>query len=125
MLIEDDPSVAEDLKILLPGHIEIEWVSNSRTAIERLKQGTRFDAVILDLCLPCYLSDSEREEGLRLLSLLAQEIAKDSPIVVLSSLPVAEVEADCLNRGARAYLEKPCNIRELVRLLDSLVSSDA
>jgi CheY-like chemotaxis protein len=122
LLIDDDPVIAEDLDLLLPGHIELEWVAGSEAAIKRLQSEELPDAIILDLCLPRHLADSDDGEGLHLMSLLHKELAVGLPVVVLSSLSRAEMESECLSRGARAYVEKPCTVRDLTELLQALAN---
>jgi len=123
LLIDDDPQVLEDLDLFLRPEIELTWASGSDEALEMLRSGgSSPDAIILDLCLPPFLSDLEEEEGFELLSVLRRELAAGVPVLVLSSLPREKAEHDCLSRGAQAYLEKPCSVKELARLLAGLGS---
>ena len=120
LLIDDDPTVRDDLEFLLPATIRIVWAPGSEEAMEKIGQERHLDAIILDLCLPPHLSEREESEGLELLSALCEELAPQVPVVVLSSVPRCEAEAACLKRGASAYLEKPCSPGELLRLLRGL-----
>lgn len=118
LLVDDNPTVAEDLKLLLPSDIELTWAPGTREALTLLDQEDSPQVVILDLCLPPFLSQSEETEGFEFLTALKQARASDIPVVVLSALPRSRAEAECLRRGASAYLEKPCSIKELLRHLN-------
>ena len=117
LLIDDNPQVAKDLGFLLPASIKIRWASGSEQAMFILRQESPPEAIILDLCLPPFLAQREEDEGLELLSRLREELAADTPVLILSNVPRVEAENVCLSRGACAYLEKPCAVDELVHLL--------
>jgi DNA-binding response OmpR family regulator len=120
LLIDDDHTVREDLELFLAPAFELIWASGSHQAVVLLECGVLPDAVILDICLPPFLSDVKEKEGLELLCILRKELGAGVPVLVLSSLPRAEAETDCLERGAYAYLEKPCSVKDLTRVLKSL-----
>jgi two-component system response regulator QseB len=120
LLVDDDPTVAEDLELLLPDRFDLIWADGSQSALAVLEREDLPAVILLDLCLPPHLAPSSESEGLALLSLIRQGPAKQTPVIVLSSLPRSRMEKTCLDRGAQAYLEKPCVIEELVAHLDQL-----
>lgn len=123
LLIDDDPAIAEDLRLLLPRQMDLEWAPGSADALSLLKTRKRPDVIVLDLCMPPHLAKTREEEGLATLTLLRTKLAIDVPVIVLSALPKIQAEAQCLNSGASDYLEKPCVIRELVTKLERAVGS--
>jgi CheY-like chemotaxis protein len=114
LLVEDDPTVAADLELLLPIEFEIVHAADSRRAIDALAAQPAPDAVVLDLNLPPSLVQDPDDEGLALLRFIRRELALDIPVIVLSSRPPVPFAARCQRLGANAYLEKPCRVTELV-----------
>ncbi len=119
LVVDDDPLVVEDLRVLLPGEIELEWAPGSAEALAFLRMAELPTAIVLDLCLPAFLAESAEQEGLELLKELRSGHSSGTPVIVLSAAPRTEMEAICLELGAVAYLEKPCPIRDLLRHLPS------
>lgn len=109
--------------MLLPD-IDLTWAPGSEAALNILEQQSSIDAIVLDLCLPTYLAKSEEEEGLELLTRLKNELARDIPVLVLSNFSRDEAEDECLSRKASVYLQKPCPIKELLKHLTSLTSTN-
>lgn len=122
LYIDDDWKLAGDMRVLMPPEIGLVWVPDSRAAVDFLYKGDMPDAIILDLCLPAFLSDLDETEGLRLLDLMRNMLAEDVPVVILSQYPSEEVEETCLKHGANAYVQKPCKVNDLVDTLMRLVS---
>lgn len=122
LYVDDDWKLAGDMRVLMPPEIGLVWVPDSKAAIDFLYRGDLPDAIILDLCLPAFLSELDETEGLRLLDLMRNMLAEDVPVVILSQFPRDEVEKTCLKHGADAYVEKPCSVNDLVDLLVKLVS---
>ena len=120
LLIDDDPTVRDDLRLFLPPEVVVVWVAGGEEAIERIRAESNLKAIILDLCLPPFLGDREQSEGLELLSVIRTRLPPAIPVIVLSSLPKGYAESECLKRGALAYLEKSGRPDDLVRLLLSL-----
>jgi two-component system KDP operon response regulator KdpE len=117
LLIDDDSDMASDLELLLAPDIDLVWAADTQDAISRLAGHEPPEAIVLDLCLPLFLSKTEECEGLELLTALRKDLAPDVPVIVLSSMPAKQIEAECLRRGARAYLEKPYRIEDLKKEL--------
>ncbi len=120
LMVEDDENLAEDFKLLLPESISLQWASRSEKAIGYLCRRDDFDAIILDLCLPPYLSDSEEHEGLQLLKKIRNSFSESIPVVILTALPREKTEEDCLKLRADVFLQKPCPIDIIVRTLGEL-----
>ena len=125
LLVDDDPRVAEDLALLLPPEVELMWAPGSEAALDMCSRDDSPDAVILDLCMPLHLAESDEHEGLQLISELQGRLARGTPVVVLSGTPREDIETECLQRGAQAYFEKPCVMNELMRALTNLIDRSA
>ena len=101
LLIEHEPSGLKELQRSLAearsGHIELEWVGELTSALERLSQGG-VDAVLLDLQLP----DSE---GIATFE-RTYAFAPDVPIVVLTGMDDEDVAIATVQGGAQDYLVK-------------------
>ena len=52
MVIDDQPSFLSSLKLAMEGLVEIHGESSALLALERLRMGERFDAVVCDLMMP-------------------------------------------------------------------------
>lgn len=100
LLVEDNAADARLIEELLKEagtRFELTHAERQSTALALLAQ-QRFDVVLLDLGLP----DSH---GLETLAALAQ-VARDTPIVVLTGLSDEAVVAQALRQGAEDYLVK-------------------
>ena len=113
---EDDADIAARVTFSLEDHgIDVEVCPDGRLVLERLRNGPRPDALILDVMLP----------GMSGLEILAEvrnmpEFA-DLPVLVLSAL-VRESEREEIRRGgAAAFLTKPFDCEELAALVEDLI----
>jgi DNA-binding response OmpR family regulator len=113
---EDDADIAVLVTFSLEDHgIDVEVCPDGRLVLERLRDGPRPDALILDVMLP----------GMSGLEILAEvrgmpEFA-DLPVLVLSAL-VRESEREEIRRsGAAAFLTKPFDCEELAALVSDLI----
>lgn len=101
LLVEDNPAdarlICEMLKEAPAGAFQLQRVARLDSALERLRQET-FDVVLLDLCLP----DSQ---GMQTLT-LAQRVAGNLPLVVLTGLADEHFALEAVRTGAQDYLVK-------------------
>lgn len=78
-------------------------------AIEKIS-GCNFDVVMLDVIMPLM-------DGLKVL----REIKKIKPlteVIMLTALPNVEIGIEAMKRGALDYILKPCEIEELISMID-------
>lgn len=111
-LIEDDPAVRAEVKILLEraGHEAVCDCAFDRVAESGL--AARPDLILLDLGLP-------GTDGL----IVARELrqASDVPIIVLTSRTTDVDELMSMSMGADAFIEKPYNGQVLLAHIDAVL----
>ncbi len=117
LVIDDDPRFVDDLRFLLPTCIGLTWAKGSTEAVRELETAPLPDAILLDLHFSAHFAPSPFEEGLALLVHLRQAMGVTLPILIVSSSPRSEMEEETIRRGANGYIEKPCSIPDLVRIL--------
>lgn len=106
LLVDDDVRLRQMMAEYLERHgIESEGVSTAAAAVRAITRG-RFDLIVLDLMLP-------DEDGIALCRRL-RTAASPIPIIILSAKGDDVDRIVGLEVGADDYLAKPCNLRELV-----------
>jgi DNA-binding response OmpR family regulator len=115
LVIEDEPSVAHIIRLLLEGrgHEVLVADDGSRGVATAMRRSP--DAILLDLMMPFMdgfsvleaLRDNERTAGV--------------PVMVLSALRKESVEERCYGLGAKQYVRKPFDPDLLVGSLEDLM----
>jgi DNA-binding NtrC family response regulator len=108
LIIEDDPSVADALKIILEDDgYETVLAINARQGLEQahLRQ---FDLTITDVQLPDM-------SGLDVLTVLRKRDA-ESPVIIITAHSTTEVVTEAMARGAFQVLPKPFLPSEILDL---------
>ncbi|NYT71856.1 response regulator transcription factor [Halomonas sp. QX-2] len=114
LLVEDDPSLASGIRLALkPEHYTVDHLSDGATALNALKEGEPFDAVILDLGLP-------RMDGMTVLNAVRRH-GSQVPILVLTARDAVDDRIAGLDAGADDYLTKPFEVAELKARLRALL----
>lgn len=114
LLVEDDPSLASGIRLALkPEHYTVDHLSDGATALNALKEGEPFDAVILDLGLP-------RMDGMEVLNAVRRHGSR-VPILVLTARDAVDDRIAGLDAGADDYLTKPFEVAELKARLRALL----
>jgi nitrogen-specific signal transduction histidine kinase/CheY-like chemotaxis protein len=67
LVVDDEPSVGKALKRMLGRHHQVEPITEAREALERLRQGERFDVILCDLMMP-------RMSGMEFYRLLQEQV---------------------------------------------------
>jgi two-component system sensor histidine kinase ChiS len=119
LVVDDEPEVLDLVSLLL------EWddyaVVQARNGHEALEQAraTRPDLMLLDVRMP-------KLDGLDVLELLQADPALQSiPVVMLSVMTYSSQVKTALEAGAVAYLPKPFELGEIIRLVEQITSADA
>ncbi|HKR02194.1 MAG TPA: response regulator [Pyrinomonadaceae bacterium] len=108
LIIEDDRSVADALKIILEdGGYETVVAANARQGLEQARL-RRFDLTITDVHLPDL-------SGLDVLAALRKKDAA-SPVIIITANSTAEVLREAAARGAFRVLSKPFLPSEILEL---------
>lgn len=111
LLVEDDDDIRIDLSALLDDlGYKVSAVRNGREALDYLCEAEPPDLILLDLMMPIM-------DGWQLrLELLKDRRLAAIPVMLLSGAGSLATEAAAL--GAVAFLNKPFNVSQLVRLVE-------
>ena len=119
MYIEDNLSnlrLVERIIARRPGVTLVSAMQGSRGV--ELARAHRPDLIILDLHLP------DMPGADVLVRLLADPTTKAIPVVILSADATPGRISRLLEQGARAYLTKPLDVRELLSLIDDTLRNE-
>lgn len=119
LVADDEPEVLDLMRMLL------EWedytvveAADGQEALEKIRS-TCPDLALLDVRMP-------RMDGLSVLEQLQIDpVLANIPVVMLSVVTTYPQVETALRKGAIAYLPKPFEIREIVRLVGQVLSTDA
>ena len=112
LLVEDDAAVRSTLAAILHDEgCDILIASNGFDALVALENHSP-DIVVLDWMMPVV-------DGQKFLQALRSEYGKRTPVLVISAGRIKEATAR--EAGADAYLQKPFDIDELMRILRGLL----
>jgi DNA-binding response OmpR family regulator len=116
LVVEDDGSIAELLKIVLErqGFI-VKLAATCESATKSLEDATP-DLVLLDLMLP-------DGHGLDLLRWLRDDMGSAVPVVVLTAFRQEEKALRAFELGAADFISKPFRPRELVARIQRVLSA--
>ncbi len=114
LIIEDDPSLAKQMKWGLSGTYEIVITNDVKQAVRYLGSGA-FPVATMDLGLPPHPNTTE--EGFGLLQKLP-EVAPDSKIIVITGNAEKENAVKAISLGATDFCNKPVDLEILKIILD-------
>ncbi|MDX1645394.1 MAG: sigma-54 dependent transcriptional regulator [Thermoanaerobaculia bacterium] len=113
LLVEDRESLRRMLReALVRCEFEVVEASDGRAAVEALEEG-EFDLVLTDLKLP-------GASGLEVLA-AARRRRVPIPVVVMTAYGTVQTAVEAMKSGAMDFLEKPVEVEELYRVVDSVV----
>src|SRR4030067_1113049 len=111
LLVDDDIRLLDSLRELLNGMgYKLTTASSGREAIDHLTH-LKFDLILLDLRL-------QDVTGHQVMDFL-RDHEIDTHVIVLSGDTAIEAAISALEHGAFGYLRKPCDPRELLKLVDN------
>lgn len=110
LVVDDDVAITQQLFWTLCDEFEVITANNLSTAVRR---ATIYepDIAILDLHLPPTLDAPDT--GLRILEYVKAHLPA-SKVFVISSAASADVQRDCIRRGADGFLSKPLDVEQLL-----------
>ena len=88
---------------------------SGKEGLRKLKQKKDFDLVFLDIQLPDL-------NGLDVLEQI-KKTYPDLKVIIITAFGSPEARNGALNRGASAFLDKPIQIEEMVRLADEILKN--
>lgn len=115
LLVEDYASLAmilREIASFVAPSCEIEWVDNGQKAVEKIKKGSEYRAIIMNYLMPV-MDGIQATKQIRALGCTA-------PIIGWSALPRREKAIDCLEAGMDSYLEKSGNLTPMIDLLKKI-----
>ncbi len=108
-VIEDESSFIELYSEIFPryGYEVVGWAYDGFEAIDRLSSMEPPDLVLIDYRLPM-------KNGIETMKILL-ESDPDVPVIFISA--DGSIRAKSLDEGARAFLQKPFNLDELIEIM--------
>lgn len=91
------------------GRFEIEEAENGTEAVKKAISGS-FDCIVLDIVMP-------EMDGTGVMKEL-NKCGIKTPIIVCTADIQTPVQEECISLGAKAFIQKPPNIDELIKLID-------
>ena len=116
LVVEDDGSIAELLKIVLERQGFLVKIAGTVEAATKSLEDAMPDLVLLDLMLP-------DGHGLDLLRWLRDDVGSAVPVVVLTAFRQAEKALRAFELGAADFISKPFRPRELVARIQRVLSA--
>ena len=116
LVVEDDSSIAELLKIVLERQGFIVKIAGTVEAATKSLEDAMPDLVLLDLMLP-------DGHGLDLLRWLRDDVGSAVPVVVLTAFRQEEKALRAFELGAADFISKPFRPRELVARIQRVLSA--
>jgi len=118
ILVVDDHELNRDLlRFLLKEYdYTVETAANGLEAIEKLKQ-KKFDLALMDIQMP-------ELNGIETTKRIRTQLEMNLPIIAFTAFNQPTEKKACLEAGMDAYLAKPVNENELLRLLNFYLSED-
>ena len=116
LVVDDSPTMRQLVVFALNRVPELDIVeaSDGVDALEKLP-GQKFDLVLCDINMPIM-------DGLKLLSLMKNNpVYKDIPVVMITTEGAAEDRDKGLALGARAYLPKPIQTNNLLKVVREIL----
>lgn len=105
LIVDDDPGLRSLISSFLDKHGFRTDTASDPLEMRRMLEQNRYDVIVLDVMMP-------REDGLSALRRLQKD---DGPPVIMLSAVGTDVDRIVgLEMGAEDYLSKPCNPRELL-----------
>lgn len=110
LLVDDDDAVRKMMhKVLTRAGMSVEPVAGARNALELLRRGRRFEAIVSDLMMP-------EMDGMQLLRFVRQ-LDLDVPIIIVTGNPSLESALLTMEYGGFRYLPKPVENQRLVQVV--------
>ena len=116
LVVEDSPTMRQLISFAMkriPGSTTIE-ASDGVDALKKMSC-EKIDIILADINMPVM-------DGLKLVSLVRGNSAyKDIPIIIITTEGAEEDRKRAISLGANAYLPKPIQTQELIRLVNSFL----
>lgn len=115
LIAEDDALLLKSLGFYLEKKgYEVELVNDGRDAISKIKD-IEFDLIITDLNMPF-------ASGLEIVSLVRNELKRETPIIMLTSVGIETTELEAFRIGVSEFVAKPFSPQVLAIRIEKLFS---
>ena len=112
LLVDDDFRNTFALSKMLKKHgMNVTIADNGKMAIDKLKQDSRIELVIMDIMMPVM----DGYEAMR--TIRAAKKWDKLPIIALTARAMPEEQEKCMEAGANDYLTKPVDMEYLLALI--------
>jgi DNA-binding NtrC family response regulator len=116
LIVDDEVSIYESLKMVLGKENELLWASNAKQAMKLFhEQQPRL--ILLDIILPGI-------DGIEILGTI-REYDKSVPIIMLTATKMVKTAVDAMKRGATDYIIKPFDVEELRLIIARVIANEA
>lgn len=110
LLVDDDQAVRKMMqKVLVKAGLNVLAVEKASEALQILKRGRRFEAIVTDLMMP-------EMDGMQLLRFVRQ-LDLDVPMIIVTGNPSLESAIMAMEYGGFRYLPKPVENQRLVEVV--------
>jgi EAL domain-containing protein (putative c-di-GMP-specific phosphodiesterase class I) len=111
VLVVDDDEAVRDLmhKVLEKAGVRVESVSSATEALDRIRHGRRYEAIVTDVMMP-------EMDGLQLLRSIRQ-LDLDVPLIIVTGHPTVETAILAMEHGGFRYLPKPLDAKRLTEVV--------
>jgi len=112
LVVDDEPSVRDSLKLLLKSNFEVSTAQDGVKALEAVDE-FHPDLILLDILMP-------EMDGMETLKAL-REKGSNVPVIMLTALSTVRTAVQAMKWGAADYLNKPFDVEELTgRIVQTL-----
>src|SRR5579863_5941165 len=116
LIVDDEPSVRESLKVLLKRDYELYSVGGGEEALDAVNHYSP-DLMLLDLVMP-------RVDGMAILRKLREQ-GRTFPIIMLTATRMLKTAVEAIKSGATDYLTKPFDVGELKLVIQKALDNQA
>lgn len=114
LIVDDEPSVRESLKVLLKKDYELYSVEGGEEAIEATNRAMPH-LILLDLVMP-------RMDGMEVLRTLREQ-GRSLPVIMLTATRMLKTAVEAMKNGATDYLTKPFDVEELKLVIQKALTN--
>lgn len=118
LVVEDSPTMRQLISFAIK-RIPSSHVIEATDGVDALKKlsSEKVDLILCDINMPVM-------DGLKLVSLVrGNPLYKDIPVIIITTEGAEEDKKRALAIGANAYLPKPIQTQELIRLVNSFLAA--
>ena len=117
LLMEDEPSVAKGLKMVMDEQgYQVDWAATGEAALDAFWSG-RFDLLVADIRLPDI-------DGMEVIERVKDK-EPDTPVVIITGYPSMSSAIKAVKIGATDYLRKPFTEEEFMTAVDGALKKEA